>query len=90
MRNKISSYHTDYAASMKLLWVRLFNLQNLYQQPLAIPQILGILLAIYATCTLLDFIRQALFAATLDRHRGRWFDLLWDRACERKNNQLPR
>lgn len=71
---------TDYAASEKLLWARLFNLQDLYQQPLAILQILGILLAIYAVCTLLDFIRQALFAATLDRRRGRWFDLLWDKA----------
>ena len=75
---------TDYAASEKLLWVRLFNLQNLYQQPFAILQILGILLAIYAACTLLDFIRQALFAVTIDRRRGRWFELLWDRACERK------
>lgn len=37
---------TDYAASEKLLWVRLFNLQNLYQQPWAILLILGILLAI--------------------------------------------
>lgn len=74
---------TDYAASEKLLWVRLFNLQDLYQQPLAILQILGILLAIYATCTLLDFIRQALFAATIDRRRGRWFDLLWDKVSNR-------
>ena len=74
---------TDYAASEKLLWVRLFNLQNLYQQPLVILQILGILLAIYAVCTLLDFIRQALFAATLDRRRGRWFDLLWDKVSNR-------
>lgn len=71
---------TDYAASEKLLWVRLFNLQDLYQQPLAILRILGILLAIYAACTLIDFIRQALFAATIDRCRGRWFDLLWDKA----------
>lgn len=71
---------TDYAASEKLLWIKLFNLRNLYQQPLAILQILGILLAIYAVCTLLDFIRQALFAATLDRRRGRWFDLLWNKA----------
>lgn len=68
---------TGHAASEKLLWARLFNLQDLYQQPLAILQILGILLAIYATCTLIDFIRQALFAATIDRRRGHWFDLLW-------------
>ena len=63
---------TDYAASEKLLWVRLFNLQNLYQQPLSILQILGILLAIYVACTLLDFIRQALFAVTINRRRGCW------------------
>lgn len=74
---------TDYAASEKLLWVKLFNLQNLYQQPLAILQILGILLTIYAACTLIDFIRQALFAATIDRRRGRWFELLWNKACSR-------
>ena len=36
-------------------------------------------LAIYAICTLLDFIRQALFAVTVDRRRGHWFELLWDR-----------
>ena len=79
---------TDYAASEKLLWVRLFNLQNLYQQPLAILQILGILLVIYATCTLIDFIRQALFAVTLDRRRGRWFELLWDKVSAWRCNQL--
>ncbi len=74
---------TDYAASEKLLWTRLFNLQDLYHSPLAILQILGILLAIYAICTLLDFIRQALSAVTIDRRRGRWFDLLWDKVSNR-------
>ena len=43
----------------------MFNLQNLHQQPLAVLQILGILLTSYATRTLLDFIRQALFAVTI-------------------------
>ena len=75
---------TDYAASEKLLWTRLFNLGDLYQQPLAILRILGILLAIYAACTLLDFVRQALFARTIDRRRGRWFELLWNRTYESK------
>lgn len=77
---------TDYAASEKLLWVRLFNLKNLYQQPLAMVQILGILLAIYVVCTLLDFIRQALFAVTIDRRRGHWFDLLWNKASNRMHS----
>lgn len=75
---------TDYAASRKLLWVRLFNLQNLYQQSLAILQILGILLTIYAVCILIDFARQALFAFTIDRRRGHWFDLLWKRSISFK------
>lgn len=75
---------TDYAASEKLLWTRLFNLQNLYQQPLAILRIFGILLAIYAVCTLLDFVRQALFAVTIDRKRGHWFDLLRNKASHLK------
>ncbi|MGO5434539.1 acyltransferase family protein, partial [Bifidobacterium thermophilum] len=79
---------TDYVASEKLLWVRLFNLKNLYQQPFAILQILGILLAIYVVCTLLDFIRQALFAVTIDRRRGRWFELLWDRGSAWRRSQL--
>lgn len=73
---------TDYTASEELLWVQLFNLKNLYQQPLAILQILGILLAIYVACTLLDFICQALFAVTIDRHRGRWFELLWNKSSK--------
>lgn len=77
---------TDYAASEKLLWARLFNLQNLYQQPLAILRILCILLAIYAACTLLDFIRQALFAVTIDRRRGHWFDLLCSKAAKHMHN----
>lgn len=68
---------TDYAASEKLLWVRLFNLKDLYGQPFSILRIYGILLAIYAVCTLLDFVRQALFAVTVDRNRGHWFELLW-------------
>lgn len=77
---------TDYSASEKLLWVRLFNLKDLYQQPWAILRILGILLVIYAVCTLLDFIRQALFTVTIDRRCGHWFDLLWDKASNWKRN----
>lgn len=79
---------TDYATSKELPWNQLFNLKNLYQQPFAILRILSILLAIYAACTLLDFIRQALFAATIDRCRGRWFELLWNKVSGWKSSQL--
>lgn len=79
---------TDYAASRKLFWVKLFNLQDLYQQPFASLQILGILLTIYAICILIDFARQALFAFTIDRRHGHWFDLLWKRSISFKGLSL--
>lgn len=69
---------TDYPATRTLLWKHLFVLENLYQQPFAILQILGILLTIYFACTLIDFMRQGLFAVTVNRNRGRRFELVWD------------
>lgn len=35
---------------------------------------------LFCVCTLIDFIRQGLFAVTVDRNRGRWFELVWDKA----------
>lgn len=69
---------TEYPAIRTLLWKHLFLLNNLYQQPFAVLQILGILLAIYLACTLIDFVRQGLFAVTVDRNRGHWFELVWN------------
>ena len=43
---------TDYPATRALLWKHLFVLENLYQQPFAILQILGILLTIYLVSAL--------------------------------------
>ena len=43
---------TDYPATRTLLWKHLFVLENLYQQPFAILQILGILLTIYLVSAL--------------------------------------
>lgn len=70
---------TDYPTTRALLWKNLFVLNDLYQQPFVILQILGILIAIYIACTLIDFARQGLFAVTVDRNRGHWFELLWKR-----------
>ena len=41
------------------------------------------MLAIYIVCTLIDFVRHGLFAVTVDRNRGRWFELAWNKATER-------
>ena len=69
---------TDHPATRTLLWKHLFVLEDLYQQHFAILQILGILLIIYLVCTLIDFVRQGLFAVTVNRNRGRWLELVWD------------
>ncbi|WP_270200302.1 hypothetical protein [Bifidobacterium pseudocatenulatum] len=69
---------TEYPATRTLLWKHLFVLKDLYQPPFAILWILGILLAIYIACILIDFVRQGLFAVTVNRNRGRWLELVWD------------
>ena len=69
---------TDHPATRTLLWKHLFVLEDLCRQPFALLQILGILLIIYLVCTLIDFVRQGLFAVTVNRNCGRWLDLGWD------------
>lgn len=69
---------TEYPATRTLLWKHLFVLKDLYQPPFAILWILGILLAIYIACILIDFVRQGLFAVTVNRNCGRWLELVWD------------
>lgn len=71
---------TDYPASETLLWTRLFDLKHLLGTApfvLVVLQIYGILLALFAACIILDYGRRGLFALTVDRHPGHWFDLLW-------------
>lgn len=67
---------TDYSSSRILLWDKMFNLGNLLDLPLFCFSILLILFAIYAVCTVFDFLRQVLFAFTVDRNKGKWFNVL--------------
>ncbi|AUD94758.1 hypothetical protein BB017W439_0439 [Bifidobacterium breve] len=69
---------TDHPATRTLLWKHLFVLEDLYQQPFAILQILGILLTIYFARTLIDCMRQGLFAVTVSCNRGRCLELVWN------------
>ena len=66
------------AKKRALPWKHLFVLEDLYQQPFSILQILGILSTIYFACTLIDSMRQGLFAVTVSCNRGRWLELMWD------------
>lgn len=69
---------TEYPTMRNLLWSTWFNLKDIYGKPFMVLHVIGILLGVYAACTLCDFIRRGLFALTVDRHPGRWFNALWD------------
>lgn len=66
---------TDYPASEQLLWGRLFDLEHLYQYSFAIIKMLIILFCIYLICTVVDFMRQFIFAFSIDRNPGHLFDI---------------
>ncbi len=69
---------TDYPPMRNPLWATWFNLKDIYGKPFMLLHIIGVLLGVYAACTLCDLIRRALFTITVDRHPGRWFDALWN------------
>lgn len=52
------------------------------QHSASIIWILAVLLVIYVICTVVDFLRQGLFAITVDRHPGHWFEILWKKIAD--------
>ena len=69
---------SEYPPMRNLLWFTLFNLKDIYGKPFALLRIIVIMLGVYAACTLCDFARRGLFALTVDRYPGRWFEALWN------------
>lgn len=51
---------------------------GLYRSPAAFVLIVLSVCAVFAGCVVLDAVRRLLFRITIDRRRGRWFDLLWE------------
>lgn len=51
---------------------------GLYRSPAAFVLIVLSVCAVFAGCVVLDVVRRLLFRTTIDRRRGRWFDLLWE------------
>lgn len=72
---------SEYPSMRTWLWSNVFNLKYIYSKPFMPLYAIGILLAVYAACTLCDFVRRGLFAITVDRHPGRWFDVLWNKVA---------
>ena len=67
---------TEYRPIRKLLWEQWFNVDRIQQESFSSLRIIGMLLGIYAVCTLLDFVRRGLFRLTVDRHPGLWYERL--------------
>ena len=70
---------TDYPTIYQRIWHGPLRLSGFYDSPFVALIVLGIVMLAYGVCLVLDYIRRLLFALTVDRHRGRWFDALWSR-----------
>ena len=70
---------TVYPLSSTFLWGKLFDMTNFYETPLPIPFALASGLLILAACLCFDYLRRCIFRITIDRNKGKWFDLLWNR-----------
>lgn len=71
---------TEFPTIRTLLWTKLFDMTPYWTSPwLFISAAAGIAL-LSGACVLADLARRGLFALTVDRHRGAWFDRIWDSA----------
>ena len=76
-------YLVHYHPAVKTLWMNWLPLDKLYLSAHPLAAMTVCVLAIFACCLALDLVRQGLFAMTVDRNRGRWFELVWNKATER-------
>ena len=70
-------------------WMDWLSLDKLYLSAHPLVAMTLCVLAIFACCLALDLVRQGLFAVTVDRNRGRWFELVWNKATERLCMRTP-
>lgn len=78
---------TDHPIIYKHIWHGMLSLSRFYDSPFVVFIVIGVVIAYYGVCVVLDHIRLGLFRVTVDRHRGRWFDRLWDHAAASRIGQ---
>lgn len=66
-----------------VIWTQLVSLGDFYHSRYTILIALVAVTGIVLVTTVMDFVRQVIFCLTLDRHKGRIFDRLWDYAEKR-------
>lgn len=73
---------SEYPPMRAFLWSYIFNLKYIYYRPFMPLYAIGILLGVYIGCILCDFVRRGIFAITVDRHPGHWFEALWNTVAQ--------
>lgn len=74
---------TDHSFVRNLLWTRYFDMSRFYSTHSCLgvcARFVIIVLGVFAAAMLLDMLRSALFACTIDRRKGRLFDKVWSLA----------
>lgn len=61
-----------------LLWVYLFPFTKIWSWQHSVVKALLIIVCILVFGIVVDSFRRLLFTVTIDRHKGRWFDICWD------------
>ncbi|OZG61317.1 proline symporter [Bifidobacterium lemurum] len=75
---------TEYPAMRKLVWQRLIPVESFSGHWYTFIAVCAAVVAVMVAAGVLDLLRQTLFSLTIDRHRGRLFDRLWDSASDSK------
>ncbi|PAU68991.1 acyltransferase family protein [Bifidobacterium criceti] len=65
----------DYPAVIKMIWQSRIGIENVYDNRYMIAVFFAAILGIFTICSIIDFIRQGLFRITVDRHKGRCFEM---------------
>ncbi|WEV63895.1 acyltransferase [Bifidobacterium sp. ESL0732] len=81
---------TEFVPIRDWIWRSVFDYGPYYQSRImAIVYPIAVVLLICVVCILLDVIKSAIFKLTIDRHKGRWFEAIWNWTAQKiaKNNQ---
>lgn len=71
---------TDHVYIRNLLWTHYFDLSRIYYSHSCLGVCIifcFIVLGVFVMAMMLDMLRSIFFKLTIDRNKGRWFDILW-------------
>nr|WP_130079909.1 acyltransferase [Bifidobacterium animalis] len=79
--------------SMIAVWPNYLSINKVFYNTWAIPLGLLEIFIIFGVCLVLDLLRQGLFATTINRNKGKWFELMYAtiqrKVAHRKSYRKP-